>query len=104
MSDTARKHAYKAGERYRVIRDGCKLFGMTPIHGGHQGWSMRLAKGEIITCQGKSMTFGDGVPVVKWADANGKFLAADCEFHPSTGGMWSQRPQDDCLELVTTPN
>lgn len=46
------------------------------------------------------MSGGDGVPIIKWSDENGKPLAGDCEFHPQTGGMWASAPADGYLELV----
>lgn len=47
------------------------------------------------------MTFGDGVPALKWKDADGEWLANDCLFQPVQGGMWSgQVPEDGYLEAV----
>lgn len=88
------------GRKFRVIKAGAKLQGMQPVRGGQQGWAQSLAVGTILTCAGKSMTFGDGVPIVKWTDENGKFLANDCEFKPSLGGMWSSYPNPEFLEAV----
>lgn len=88
------------GQKWRVIKDGSSLSGMQPIPGGQQGWGKRLAVGDVLTCAGVSMSFGDGVPLVKWLDENGKYLANDCEFLPAVGGMWNMHPNLDFLELV----
>jgi len=93
---------FEKGKRYRVIKSGARLTGMQPIRtGSFQGWRMDLAVDDIITCLGKSMTMGDGVPALKWADENGAPLANDCLFKPTQGGMWSgQVPEDGYLEEV----
>lgn len=93
---------YEKGRRYRVVRAGARLRGMQPAGRGCQrGWRKDLAVGEILTCSGTSMTFGDGVPALKWADEDGKWLANDCIFDPVAGGMWSgQKPVEGYLELV----
>lgn len=93
-------HLYEKSEKYRVVKQSCSLQGMKPVIGGQQGWARKLTVGEVLTCAGTAWTSGDGVPVIKWLDADGNWIANDCEFQPSTGGMWSQRPSDDCLELV----
>jgi hypothetical protein len=66
-----------------------------------QGWSKRLNVGDVLTCAGTSMSFGDGVPLVKFSHLNGEPLGVnDCEFRPSIGGMWNLKPNRDYLELV----
>lgn len=94
-------HPFKRGERYRVIKPGARLTGMQPIRGGFQGWGQELPVGTILTCDGESWTFGDGVPVIKWTDENGRYIANDCEFRPSVGGMWNLKPDASYLELVS---
>lgn len=91
---------FEKGKRYRVIRPGARLSGMQPARPGTlQGWKRDLAVGDILTCLGTSMTRGDGVPAVKWADENGEQLAVDCTFDPVSGGLWSgQVPVDGYLE------
>lgn len=91
---------YVKGDRYRVVKAGCRLEGMQPIQGGQRGWGKMLAVGDVLTCDGRSMTFGDGVPVIKWQDENGNFLANDCCFVPALGGMWTSYPDPSCLEKV----
>lgn len=89
------------GRRFLVVRPGAKLTGMQPIAPNvQQGWEKKLGVGDVLTCAGVSMTFGDGVPVVKWLDAEGNHLANDCTFSPSTGGMWNMAPADGYLELL----
>jgi len=65
-----------------------------------EGWAKKLRVGEVLTCDGSSMTFGDGVPIIKWFDENGHWLANDCEFKPAVGGMWTSLPDPTCLEVV----
>lgn len=91
---------YKKGRRYRVVRAGARLRGMQPISScAQQGWRKDLEVGEILTCLGESMTFGDGVPAIKWGDETGEWLANDCIFSPVTGGLWGgQVPADGYLE------
>jgi hypothetical protein len=91
---------YEKGKKYRVVRAGARLSGYRPTAPYCQeGWSRSLEVGEVITCAGDSMTFGDGVPAIKWLDANGKWIANDCLFHPVKGGMWGgQVPADGFLE------
>ena len=93
---------YEKGKRYRVVKAGAQLRGMQPTGPNVQrGWGKDLEVGDVLTCLGTSMTFGDGVPALKWADENGEWLANDCRFSPVQGGMWSgQIPVDGYLELV----
>jgi len=89
---------FKPGQKWRVIREGARLSGMKPCgYGAQCGWGMSVPVGTVLTVQGTLMTFGDGVPVVKWLDGNGNWIANDCEFHPSDGGMWSSAPRDGYL-------
>jgi hypothetical protein len=93
---------YEAGQKYRVIREGARLTGMVPVAPYcQQGWSKQLHVGDVITCAGSGMTFGDGVPALKWKDEDGEWLANDCTFQPVQGGMWSgQIPEDGYLQQV----
>ena len=94
---------YEKGKQYRVIKDGAHLSGMRPVAPyTHQGWRMNLSLGQVITCDGTSMTFGDGVPALKWSDENGNYLASDCLFSPVKGDIiWGgQVPADGFLEAV----
>lgn len=92
---------YEQGKKYRVIKEGARLSGMRPVAPYCQeGWGMELAVGAVLTCDGTSMTFGDGVPALKWKDADGNWLANDCLFRPIKGdAMWGgQLPADGYLE------
>lgn len=101
MTERVQHHPYAKGQKYRVLVDGCSLLGMRPIHGGFQGWSRPLQKDEIIVCRGEAWTHGDGVPLIKWEAVSKDGIGiVDCEFQPSVGGMWSQRPDSTKLELV----
>lgn len=92
---------FRDGQRWKVIKAGASLWGWRPCGpGAQEGWRHNLSVGDIITCRGRSMSGGDGVPLIKWADADGKHLTGDCEFNPHTGGMWSSAPADGYLELV----
>lgn len=89
---------FKAGQKWRVVKDGAGLRGMQPCGpGAQQGWSRSLEIGTILTCAGSKWTFGDGVPIIKWLDENGQHLANDCEFAPSRGGIWASTP---CAEYL----
>ena len=91
---------YVKGRRYRVVGHGAYLSGMVPTAPYcQQGWRLDLNVGDVITCLGESMTMGDGVPALKWADSDGKWLANDCTFSPATGGLWGgQVPAAGFLE------
>jgi hypothetical protein len=91
---------YEAGRKYRVIKEGAKLQGMQPTAPYCQvGWQKELHVGDVLTCAGSRMTFGDGVPAIKWNGENNEHLANDCIFHPVQGGMWGgQVPVDGYLE------
>lgn len=93
---------YEKGKKFRVIKAGARLSGYKPTAPYCQtGWGRPLEVGEVITCAGESMTFGDGVPAIKWLDADGKWIANDCIFSPVQGGMWGgQAPEDGYLEPV----
>jgi hypothetical protein len=94
---------FENGKKFRVVKAGAKLWGMKPSGPYCQtGWSKQLKVGDVITCSGSSMTYGDGVPALKWRDADGQWLANDCCFDPVKGGMWGgQVPEDGYLEEVT---
>lgn len=93
---------FEKGKKYRVVKPGARLRGYKPVGPNcEEGWSRDLEVGEIITCAGSSMTFGDGVPALKWHDKDGKWIANDCLFRPVQGGMWGgQVPEDGYLEEV----
>lgn len=92
---------FRDGQRWKVIKEGARLSGWRPCGpGAQEGWGLDLPIGAIISCKGRSMSGGDGVPLIKWADENGKHLAGDCEFHPHAGGMWASAPTDGYLELI----
>lgn len=97
-----RARDYLAGRKYRVIKEGAQLTGMQPAGPNcQQGWSQKLQVGDVLTYAGQSMTFGDGVPAMKWKDAAGQWIANDCLFRPAQGGMWGgQVPEDGYLEPV----
>lgn len=94
---------YEKGKRYRVVKEGCRLWGMKPTAPYcQQGWSKKLSVGEIITCAGYSMTCGDGILALKWNDENGQWIANDCLFQPIKGHeIWStQEPEEGFLEEI----
>lgn len=94
---------YRVGARYRVLRPGARLSGMMPTGPYCQkGWRRDLEPGDVLTYKGRSMTFGDGVPAMKWAGPDGEWLANDCTIWPYQGGMWGGMvPMDGLLEEVT---
>lgn len=89
---------YTKGSQWMVTRAGAYLFGWQPIRGGQQGCRTDLTPGMVLTCDGTSWTGGDGVPALKWTDQNGDWIATDCTFYPTKGGMWGgQVPADGFL-------
>lgn len=87
------------GRRFRVVKPGASLIGLAPMPGCHQGWSRKLEVGDILTCDGEKWTSGDGAAIIAWLDANGGFLAVDCEFQPSLGGTWDSKPDASYLQI-----
>jgi hypothetical protein len=86
---------YRQGRHFRVLREGAQITGMVPAPGGgQQGFRRALHPGELLTCRGVSMTFGDGVPAIKWNDADDQWICNDAIFEPHTGGMWGGMPPD----------
>lgn len=87
------------GSRWRVVKAGARLFGWTPIVGGHQGGGRRLNPGDALTCTGSARTMGDGGPALMWAGPQGEPLAADRTFTPVKEGTWGgQVPEDGFVE------
>ena len=98
---TESAQTFERGARYRVIRDGYYLRGMKPVGPGVETlWRRDLRVGDIITCAGGAFTAGDGVPIIRWQDADGTPLANDCEFQPDDGRMWGSLPADGFLVRV----
>lgn len=95
-----RREEYAPGARFVVAREWCWLDGMQPAgRGAFTGWRRDLHIGDVIEVATIGMTFGDGVPAIKWGDENGEWLASDCTFRPVQGGMWGgQVPADGCLQ------
>jgi hypothetical protein len=105
MSDTAivlTHQDFRAGRKFRVIKAGASIDGMVPIAPYcQQGFRKPLPVGTILTCRGSGMTFGDGVPAVKWADEHDQWICNDAVFEPTKGGMWGgQLPADGYVEPV----
>ena len=71
------KQRYVRGERYTVVRDGGYLRGLWPAGPGMEAlWRKDLRIGDVITCASSAFTAGDGVPIIRWRDADGE---AACE-------------------------
>lgn len=86
---------YITGSRWRVVKPGASIVGMKPDGPGcFRGFRLDLAVGTVLTCLGVSMTFGDGVPALKWGDADGHWICNDALFEPHVGGMWEGLPPD----------
>jgi len=106
MSSTGEEPRYTQadffkGTMWRVIKPG-RLVGMKPCGPfAQQGWSEPALKGMELLCDGVQMTFGDGVPVVKWLTQDGKWIATDCEFLPKQGGMWFGVPHHEHLVPIS---
>ncbi len=94
---------FERGRRFRVAAEGCAIVGFKWAE-NVTGLPARvcervpLARGEVIICEGRHWTRGDGAPVVMWSRADGTPFCEDAEFSPSTGDMWHRRPAEGCLE------
>lgn len=90
---------FTRGRRFRA-RQPFTLWGMQPSGPWSQtSWRLAIPPGTILTCAGESMTFGDGVPAIKWTDADGNYLAIDCCVDDIVGGMWGgQIPRPGLLK------
>lgn len=89
---------YAPGRKFKVTRAGCELSGMKP-DGPYswRGYKRPLEVGEVITCAGFGAGFGgDPGYGVEFYEAG----VGTCEFRPSTGSMWTYRPQPGCLEPI----
>jgi len=102
MNGREAREVYRKGRKFRVVREQCRLSGMTPIGpGAHQGWGQQLHLGDVIECEGFSMGWGsDSIPVVKWkTDETVTARAQFVQFVPSKG-LWEPYPDDDFVEPV----
>lgn len=91
------------GKKFRVIKAGGYISGMKPVAPYvQQGYREQLEVGTVLMCAGESMTFGDGVPAIKWLREDGKPICNDAIFSHVVGGMWAgQVPEPGWMELVT---
>ena len=91
LSDKDYKALFKAGRKFEVVEPGCHIWGMTPTAPYTQtGFRLDLQPGDVITCRGSSMTSGDGVPAIKWADKDCQWICNDPTFSPALdNSMWS---------------
>lgn len=66
-----------------------------------QGYGETFPAGSILTCLGESMTFGDGVPAIKWGREDDQVICMDALIEDVVGGMWGgQIPTPGLLEVV----
>lgn len=102
---TAYRDLFENGRKFRVVVAGLKVSGMKPVAPyTQQGWSEQLPIGTVLTCDGTSMTFGDGVPALKWRDAHGSFICNDALIEPHMPGMWSgMYPIPGTMEPIEFP-
>lgn len=98
----AYENQFVRGAKFRIVKAGANISGMVPIAPyTQQGFREELAVGTILQCAGSSMTFGDGVPAIKWLREDGKYICNDAVFSHVQGGMWSgQYPAPGWMELV----
>jgi hypothetical protein len=86
---------FAKGRKFRVLREGCYIWGWQPILGGAQGAKHVLAVGEIIECLGMAYSGGsDGVHMVQFKakdDQTGVDMWGS-QFHPHEGFMWGGMP------------
>lgn len=103
LDEKAYKALFKKGQKFRVIKAGAKISGMVPIAPWtQQGFRRELEVGDVLTCRGSSMTAGDGVPAIKWADEKDDWICNDPLFYPQLdNGMWTgQYPARGYLEPI----
>ncbi len=96
------RQQFVRGAKFRVIKAGANISGMKP-HGPNcqVGYREILEVGRIIVCSGDSMTYGDGVPAIKWENENRQAICNDAIFSHCLGGMWSGHyPEPGWLESV----
>lgn len=98
---------YARGKRFRVIKAGAQLRGLTLVPGvhytAHQGWTQDLALGDVIESLGYGPGFGaDPGYGINWTSEHAKAERAhSLTFYPEEGGIWSYRPPEGYLEEVT---
>ena len=72
--------AYRRGSKWRVVKPGARIVGMKSSGSfSFTGFALDLPVGTVLTCEGSSMTFGDGYPVLKWRDENNRPICMDAE-------------------------
>lgn len=94
---------YARGKRFRVIKAGAKLWGLTPIRPNvQQGWTQVLEVGDVIESLGFGPGFGaDPGYGINWTSERAKAEHAhSLSFAPSEGGIWAYRPSEGYLEEV----
>jgi hypothetical protein len=91
---------YAPEVKFRVVKEGLRLNGMTPIVGGMSGWSQTLKVGDVLTCTGFGPGWGGdpGYGVEFTTEESIAARASHCDLWPSTGGPFGYRPKPGYLE------
>ena len=86
------------------MKEGGYLRSFRPTAAGMETlWRKDLRLGDVITCAGSAFTAGDGVPIIRWINADGKPLANDCEFQSDDGWIWGSLPAEGFLVRIVSP-
>lgn len=90
---------YPEGAVFRVVAEGARLNGLTPMRGGHRGWSRPLEVGTEIVCTGVRWGWGSdpGLQVEFKCDEPGVSYVT---FWPAAYGAMMSYPAPGSLERV----
>jgi hypothetical protein len=80
---------YVKGAQYVVIKEGARIIGRIPIHGGYSGGGCTLRVGQVITCEGLNRGWGsDPGMEVNWSDENGEAFKSQTQGHAMHGATF----------------
>jgi len=91
---------YAPGTRFRVVREGLTLHGLTAEASAYRGWSQKLSPGDVLTCTGYGPGWG-GDPGYGIEFTTSESIAAgaiNCDVMPSVGGRYAFRPPAGSVE------
>jgi hypothetical protein len=94
---------YTPGARFRIVRNGAVLRGMTLVgRGRFRGWSQPLHVGDVLHCTGFGPGWGSdpGYGVEFTSERSVADGAVHCDVSPHVGGAWSYRPDPSFVEAV----
>jgi len=94
---------YEPGAKFRIVREGAHLSGLTPIRGmssSYRGWRQDLHVGDVIECAGFGPGWGSdpGYGIGWFSEQAREDHASFVEFYPEVGGAFAYRPAPGFLE------